>query len=85
MPIGTPMAVIGEREGAAEAGAPSPATAQDHPERTQVAPEPSAPVAAAGPPSGEPPSAAHASAVPSVTGVRASPLAGKLEQPLDIA
>ena len=78
VPIGTPIAVMGEREGAAEAAAPSPAPAQDHPERTGVTPEPSASAAAAGPPSGEPPSAAPASAASPATGVRASPLARKL-------
>ncbi|MGH3294094.1 MAG: dihydrolipoamide acetyltransferase family protein [Trebonia sp.] len=70
VPIGTPIAVIGGG-GAAEASAPSPAAAPDHPERPVVPPP------APAPPSGE----------PAATPVHASPLARKLarERGVDLA
>ncbi|MGH3216914.1 MAG: dihydrolipoamide acetyltransferase family protein [Trebonia sp.] len=70
VPIGTPIAVIGGG-GAAEASAPSPVPAADHPERAVVPPP------APAPPSGE----------PAATPVHASPLARKLarERGVDLA
>ena len=70
VPIGTPIAVIGGK-GAAEAAAPSPAPAQDHPERVVVPPLAPAPLP------GTPPTIRAA----------ASPLARKLarEHGVDLA